>query len=47
LIVSLRYAEKLAKECGFITLRKCVSHKKVPDGVSLYGSQHGLVLKKI
>lgn len=47
LIVSLRYAEKLAKECGFFTLKKCVSHKKVPDGISLYGGQHGLVLKKI
>lgn len=46
LIVSLRYAEKLTKGCGFLTLKKCVSHKKVPDGISLYGGQHGLVLKK-
>jgi len=46
LIISLRYAEKLAKRCGFLTLKKCVSHKKVPDGISLYGGQHGLVLKK-
>ncbi len=46
LVISLRYAEKLAKRCGFITLNRCVSHKKVPDGISLYGGQHGLVLKK-
>ncbi|MDD5063419.1 MAG: class I SAM-dependent methyltransferase [Phycisphaerae bacterium] len=46
LIVSLRYAEKLADGCGFLTLKKCVSHKKVPDGFSLYGGQHGLILKK-
>jgi SAM-dependent methyltransferase len=47
LIVSLRYAEKLAKKCGFLTLKKCVSHKKVLDGISLYGGQHGLVLKRL
>jgi SAM-dependent methyltransferase len=47
LIVSLGYAEKLARKCGLITLKKCVSHKKVPDGISLYGGQHGLVLKKL
>jgi len=46
LIISLRYAKKLAKRSGFLTLKKCVSHKKVPDGISLYGGQHGLVLKK-
>lgn len=46
LIISLRYAKKLAERCGFITLKKCVSHKKVPDGISLYGGQHGLILKK-
>jgi ubiquinone/menaquinone biosynthesis C-methylase UbiE len=46
LIISLRYAEKLTKRCGFLTLKKCVSHKKVPDGISLYGGQHGLILKK-
>lgn len=46
LVVSLRYAKKLAKECGFLALKKCVSHKKVPDGIALYGGQHGLILKK-
>jgi SAM-dependent methyltransferase len=47
LIVSLGYAEKLAKGCGFLILKKCVSHRKVPNGTSLYGGQHGLVLKKL
>ena len=47
LIISLRYAERLAKRYGFLTLKKCVSHKKVPDGISLYGGQYGLVLKKL
>lgn len=47
LIISLRYAERLAKRCGFLTLKKCVSHKKVPDGISLYGGQHSLILKKL
>ncbi len=47
LVISLRYAEKLAKECGLLRLERCVSHRKVPDGFSLYGGQHGLILKKI
>jgi ubiquinone/menaquinone biosynthesis C-methylase UbiE len=47
LIISLRYAEKLAKRCGFLILKECVSHKKVPDGISLCGGQHGLILKKL
>jgi ubiquinone/menaquinone biosynthesis C-methylase UbiE len=46
LVISLRYAEKLAQKCGFITLKRCVSRKKAPDGVSLYGEQHGLILRK-
>jgi hypothetical protein len=47
LIISFRHAKKLAKRYGFLTLGKCVSHKKVPDGISLCGGQHGLVLKKL
>jgi len=46
LVLSLRYAKKLANETGFVVLKKCVSRKKVPDQISLYGGQHGLVLKK-
>jgi ubiquinone/menaquinone biosynthesis C-methylase UbiE len=47
LVVSLRYAEELARKSGFLTLKKCVSRKKVPDGISSCGSQHGLILKKL
>lgn len=47
LIVSLGFAKNLSKKIGFKVLKTLVSHKKVPDGLNLYGGQHGLVLKKI
>ncbi len=47
LIISPAYVKKLAVETRFRVLEKCVSHKNVPDGISLYGGQHGLILKKL
>jgi len=47
LVISPVYVKKLAKKIGFQVLGKCVSHKNVPDGISLYGGQHGLILKKL
>ena len=46
LIVSLTYAKQLANDIGFDMLDDLVSHKKVPDGIKLYGGQNGLVLRK-
>lgn len=46
LIVSLSHAKLLAKKSGFKVLKEVVSHKKVPDGIRLYGGQNGLVLEK-
>ncbi len=46
LLVSLSHAKSLAKKVGFETLSDLVSHKKVPDGISLFGGQNGLVLRK-
>ena len=46
LVISSKYAKNFANKVGFIVLEKCVSHENVPDGISLYGSQHGLILKK-
>lgn len=46
LVVSLRCATRTSKDVGFDVLAKCVSHKNVPDGVSLYGGQHGFILQK-
>jgi ubiquinone/menaquinone biosynthesis C-methylase UbiE len=47
LIVSLYYVKRLVRRLGFEILGIVVSHKKVPDGVSLFGGQHGLILRKI
>ena len=44
--VSLPYAKKLAEETDFKILKTLVSRRKVPDGVSLYGGQNGLVMSK-
>ncbi len=44
--ISLGYARKSARARGFQVLDTVVSRKKVPDGVRLYGGQHGLILKK-
>ncbi len=44
--VSLPHAKKLARTIGFTVMRALVSRRRVPDGVALYGGQHGLVLKK-
>lgn len=46
LFVSLPYAKRLARRIGFSVLSEFVSRKNVPDGLHLYGAQHGLVLKK-
>jgi ubiquinone/menaquinone biosynthesis C-methylase UbiE len=46
LMVSLPHAKYLAKQAGYEVLSVLVSHKKVPDGINLYGGQNGLVLRK-
>jgi ubiquinone/menaquinone biosynthesis C-methylase UbiE len=46
LLVSLSHAKSLARKSGFEVLADLVSHKKVPDGVHLFGVQNGLVLRK-
>jgi ubiquinone/menaquinone biosynthesis C-methylase UbiE len=46
LIVSLPHARTLAKRVGFKILSELVSRKNVPDGMSLYGGQNGLVMRK-
>lgn len=46
LIVSLSHAKRLSKSIGFEILGDLVSHKKVPDGLSLFGGQNGLVMRK-
>ncbi len=45
--VTLRHAKKIARQAGFSICDVVVSKKKVPDGVDLYGGQHGLILQKI
>ena len=44
--VRLGYAKKYARETGFRILGTTVSRKRVPDGLRLFGSQHGLLLQK-
>jgi hypothetical protein len=46
LIVSLPYARSLARNAGLKVLSELVSHKKVPDGIKLYGGQNGFVIGK-
>jgi len=46
LYISLSYAKSLAKKEGFIVLSDLVSRKNIPDGIKLFGGQHGFVLKK-
>ena len=46
LLVSLGYASASARRTGFDILRRVVSHRQVPDGTTLYGGQHGLVLRR-
>ena len=46
LVVSVSFARRMAVNLGFQVLKQVVSHKKVPDGINLYGGQHGLILKK-
>jgi ubiquinone/menaquinone biosynthesis C-methylase UbiE len=46
LLVTLDYASGVARRAGFQILRRVVSHKRVPDGTTLYGGQHGLVLRR-
>jgi len=44
--VSLSHAKWLAASVGFTVVRTLVSHRRVPEGVSLFGGQNGLVLVK-
>jgi hypothetical protein len=44
--VTFSYARSTAHKIGFKILSHLVSHKRVPDGASLYGGQNGLALRK-
>jgi len=44
--VSLSHARRLAASVGFTVVRTLVSRRRVPDGISLFGGQNGLVLFK-
>ena len=46
LIVTLPYAKNFARSLGFEVLGVTVSRRRVPDGLSILGSQHGLILSK-
>jgi len=46
LLVSVGYAAASAQRAGFEVLQRVVSHRQVPDGTTLYGGQHGLVLRR-
>jgi SAM-dependent methyltransferase len=46
LLISLPHAKALSKQIGLEVLADLVSHKKVPDGIKLFGAQNGLVLRK-
>jgi ubiquinone/menaquinone biosynthesis C-methylase UbiE len=47
LLVTLGYASRMARAAGFEILDRVVSRKHVPDGTTLYGGQHGLVLRRL
>ncbi len=44
--ITLPFAKRIVKKTNFTVLKTLVSRKRVPDGVHLYGGQHGLVLRK-
>jgi ubiquinone/menaquinone biosynthesis C-methylase UbiE len=46
LLVTLGYAAHAARAAGFEVLDRVVSHSHVPDGTTLYGGQHGVVLRR-
>ena len=46
LLVTLGYASRSVRAAGFEILNRVVSHKHVPDGTTLYGGQHGLVMRR-
>lgn len=46
LLVSLSFVKKLSVRTGFKVLRHVASRKNVPDGIGLYGAQHGVLLRK-
>ena len=46
LVISSLHARSLARSLGFRILAQMVSRRKVPDGISLFGRQSGLVLKR-
>jgi ubiquinone/menaquinone biosynthesis C-methylase UbiE len=45
LLVTLGHASRVARAAGFEVLSRVVSHKHVPDGTTLYGGQHGIVVR--
>lgn len=47
LYVSISYAADVARRAGFRVRGVLISRKNVPDGVTRYGGQHGLILEKV
>ena len=46
LIVSVNYVKNLSEKIGFQVKGLVVSRIRVPDGINLYGGQHGVVIRK-
>jgi len=46
LLVTVRYASRSARRAGFAIIDRVVSRRQVPDGTTLFGGQHGLVLRR-
>ena len=46
LVIRLGFAKHLARKAGFDVLGSIPSHKRVPDGVTLFGGQNGIILRK-
>lgn len=46
LVLTMPHTKKVSRRAGFNVLGELVSRKGVPNGISRYGGQHGLILKK-
>jgi len=46
LVVAMSFAKRLSRSLRFEILKTLVSRKRVPDGMDLFGGQHGLLLRK-
>lgn len=46
LVVSTNYVKEISKKIGFEVEKVLISRINVPDGVDVYGGQHGVLLRK-